>query len=92
MFFLYDMLVRHLTARHEMTTDQLINDYLGSLSTYRWHAQRGERGYDVIFVDELHLFNEQERMVFPHLTRDPDAYPVVFMALDPRQSPRRVVR
>ena len=86
-FHIYDRLVRQLSERREMTTDQLINDYLASLSTYRWHAQRLERGYDMVFVDELHLFNEQERMVFPQLTRDPDAYPVVLMALDPRQSP-----
>jgi hypothetical protein len=47
--------------------------------------QCGERR--VWFVDELHLFNEQERLVFHQLTRDPDALPILFMALDPRQSP-----
>jgi hypothetical protein len=38
-------------------------------------------------VDELHLFNEQERQTLGYLSRDPDAYPLMFMALDPRQSP-----
>ena len=86
-FLIYSRMVQGLLEREEMTTDQVINDYLNLLSTYRWHSDRRKRGYDLVFVDEFHLFNEQERMVFHHLTRDPDAYPIIFMAMDPRQSP-----
>lgn len=70
-----------------MTTDQVINDYLNYLSTYTWHSKRRGDGWDFIFVDELHLFDQQERMVFHRLTRNPDAFPILFMALDPRQAP-----
>jgi hypothetical protein len=86
-FLLYSRMIGELLSREEMTTDQVISDYLNLLSTFRWHAERRRRGYDFIFVDEFHLFNEQERMVFHHLTRDPNAQPVIFMAMDPRQSP-----
>jgi hypothetical protein len=41
----------------------------------------------LICIDELHLFNSQERMVVSYLTREPDGYPKVLMAMDPRQSP-----
>jgi len=84
---IYSRMVGDLLGKDEMTTDQVINDYLNLLSTYRWHSERRRRGYDLIFVDEFHLFNEQERMVFHHLSRDPENNPVLFMAMDPRQSP-----
>jgi hypothetical protein len=86
-FLIYSRLVTELVGRDEMTTDQAISDYLNMLSTFRWHAERRRHGYDMIFVDEFHLFNEQERMVFHHLTKDPDKPPLIFMAMDPRQSP-----
>jgi hypothetical protein len=34
----------------------------------------------------MQLFNEQERMIFHYLTKSPDVYPMIFMALDPRQT------
>lgn len=52
--------------------------------------KRDKEGYDLIFVDELHLFNEQERLVLNYLTRSADVYPQLFMALDPRQSPSEI--
>ena len=89
-FLLYTRFVKSLRAQQQMSSDQVIADYLNHLSTFRWYSDRPSKGYDYILVDEYHLFNEQERMVFHHLTRDPDSYPVVFMALDPRQSPTEV--
>lgn len=86
-FEIYERFVQDLLDEGRITTDQVINDYLNLLSTYRWHSRRRSVGYDMIFVDELHLFNEQERMVFHLLTRDPDDAPRLFMALDPKQSP-----
>ncbi|HZW12204.1 MAG TPA: UvrD-helicase domain-containing protein [Noviherbaspirillum sp.] len=68
--------------------DQMIADYLNWLDSNRWEALRESTGYDVIFVDELHLFNRQERMVFRHLMKDLNSMPVVVMAYDTKQSPR----
>src|SRR5574341_251888 len=84
---LYAVYVRRLAAERHFTTDQVIGDYLNFLATFHWRAMRRVEGYDFVFVDELHLFNEQERLVFHHLTRDPDAFPIIFMAVDPKQSP-----
>lgn len=67
--------------------DHLVNDYLNTLTTHRWDYARHDEGYDYVFVDEFHLFNEQERYVFHYLTRQPDKLPVLFLALDPKQSP-----
>lgn len=86
-FLLYTRFIAKLQSNHLMTSDQVVSDYLNFLSTYRWHSERATKGYDILFVDEFHLFNEQERMVFHWLTRNPEEFPVVYMALDPRQSP-----
>ena len=83
----YATFVKGLTDDGSLTSDQLINDYLNSLETFAWNIRRRQEGYDLIFVDELHLFGEQERLVLNYLTRSPEQYPCMFMALDPRQSP-----
>ena len=86
----YGSLVAELRGRGLLTSDQLINDFLNYLETFAWNLRRAEAGFDLIYVDELHLFNEQERQTLNFLSRDPDVYPVMFMALDPRQSPAEV--
>lgn len=48
---------------------------------------RSKKGFDIVFVDELHLFNRQERHVLRFLTRDVNVRRVA-VAYDPRQSPR----
>jgi hypothetical protein len=86
-----DLYGRFRTSLKEMRTlgvDQMIADYLNWLDSNRWEALRETHGYDAIFVDELHLFNRQERMVFRHLIRDLNSMPVVIMAYDAKQSPR----
>lgn len=73
-----------------LTADQLINDFLNYLETFTWNMRREKQGYDLIFVDELHLFSEQERLVLHYLTRSASEYPKISMALDPRQAPSEV--
>lgn len=82
---------RFRTELKEMKTlgvDQMIADYLNWLDSNRWEALREKIGYDIVFVDELHLFNRLERTVFRHLMRDINSMPVVVMAYDAKQSPR----
>ena len=86
-FEIYASFINELISHEEMTTDQVISDFLNHLATFRWYSERIKAGYDIIFVDEFHLFNEQERMVFHNLTKNPNKAPVIFMAMDPRQSP-----
>ncbi|BAK36320.1 hypothetical protein MLP_33060 [Microlunatus phosphovorus NM-1] len=83
----YTRLVATLRSQGKLTSDQVITDLLNYLETFAWNIRRRDEGYDQVFVDELHLFTEQERLALQYLTRDPDAYPTLFMALDPRQSP-----
>ncbi len=85
---LYDGFRKWLQDDRAIGNDQMVADFLNYLDSYRWEATRKKEGFDVVFVDELHLFNRPERMLFRHLFRDPDRPPTVFMAYDAKQSPR----
>lgn len=89
-FALYSMFWRALQERRLITPDQLLNDLLNYLETFAWNHRRTTEGYDLIFVDEFHLFNTQEREVVRYLTKDVVEYPKILMASDPRQSPWEV--
>jgi hypothetical protein len=86
----YSEYIESLKNNALLTSDQLINDYLNYLATFTWNLKRESDGYDLILIDELHLFSEQERLVFQFLSRSPKKYPRVVMALDPRQAPWEV--
>lgn len=85
---LYDLFRAKLRKDRIIGTDQMVSDYLRHLDSFRWEALQFEEGYDAVFVDELHLFNRQERMVFRHMLRDAEGTPRVYMAYDAKQSPR----
>src|SRR5882757_9661860 len=51
-----------------------------------WNRQRKTAGYDFVFVDETHLFNENERRVLPLLTRESGGLVPIIMAFDEAQS------
>lgn len=85
---LYTEFRKQLREMKTVGVDQMISDYLGYLDSFRWDAVRRNEGFDAVFVDELHLFNRQERLAFHSLMRDTTAQPVVLMAYDAKQSPR----
>lgn len=84
---LYHIYYRRMLDAGRLTSDQLVNDFLNFLETHTWNTRRSKLGYDLIFVDEFHLFSVQERQLLRYLSRSTDEYPKLFMALDPRQSP-----
>ena len=84
---LYEQYMTSLDERSLITSDQVLADFLNHLETHAWNRARRISGYDLIFVDEFHLFSPLERQVLHYLARDVGSYPRVFMALDPRQSP-----
>ncbi|MEU4873424.1 UvrD-helicase domain-containing protein [Streptomyces sp. NPDC021608] len=86
-FEVYTRYWASLDERSLTTSDQVLADFLIHLSTNTWNRARRIQGYDLVFVDEFHLFSPLERQVLHYLTRDTSIYPRVFMAVDPRQSP-----
>lgn len=90
LLYLYNKYISTLISDGQLTSDQLVNDFLNYLETYAWNIRRAAYGYDQIYVDEFHLFNAQERQLLRYMTRSGSEYPRIFMALDPRQSPWEV--
>jgi hypothetical protein len=64
----------------------MLQDFLRYLQSYEWNIRRTERGYDLILVDEYHLFSSTERQIIDLLTRNPDSFPSIVVAIDARQS------
>lgn len=85
---LYKDFGKSLRGYGVISVDQMVSDYLSFLESFRWDAIRNREGFDFVFVDELHLFNRQERLSFHLLMNNPHIQPVVLMAYDPKQSPR----
>ncbi|WP_157719953.1 UvrD-helicase domain-containing protein [Microlunatus sagamiharensis] len=86
-YAIYSRYVESLDRRALLTSDQVLVDLLSHLETHSWNRSRRSQGYDLLFVDEFHLFSPLERQVLHYLSRDTSIYPRVFMAVDPRQSP-----
>lgn len=68
-----------------LDSDDLAISYLGSLKTPLWQMKRKKVGYDFVFVDETQLFNENERRIFPLLSKGDKSYVPVALSLDESQ-------
>lgn len=89
-FDIYCNLMNYLDSIGKITTDQIINDYINFLTTFTWLRLRKNEGYDFIFIDEMQLFNAQEKLALSYLTKNPEKYPVLIMAMDPKQSVEQI--
>ncbi|WP_045559000.1 UvrD-helicase domain-containing protein [Streptomyces sp. FxanaA7] len=85
-FRVYKYYVRQLVEEGLVTTDQVVDDLRRDLEKYEWNAVRAGRGYDIVFVDEFHLFSDPERYLLHLLTREAEKPPRLVMAMDPSQS------
>lgn len=70
-----------------LDTDDISISLLGRLRTPIWKLKRKEIGFDFVFVDEAQLFNENERKIFPLLTRGLSDHVPVALAMDLAQEP-----
>jgi len=86
-FGIYSSYVEYLVTKQQLTIDQAVSDFRGFLESYVWNLRRRDRGYDLIFVDEFHLFNDTERLIIHLLTSESEEYPKIILAMDPYQSP-----
>ncbi len=89
--FLYRKMLSEMKA---LSIDEMIADLNLFLDSNSWDRERDVKGFDAIFVDELHLFTSLEKQILQKLTRrtaDDDnrrIRPNIFMAYDLKQSPR----
>lgn len=85
-YAVYRRYVKGLAEEGSLTTDQALDDFRRYLESYSWNIRRVTDGYDLVLVDEFHLFNDTERYLIHLLTRDAEAPPRLILALDPQQS------
>jgi len=70
-----------------LDSDDIAISLAGRLQTPIWQLKRKTEAFDFVFVDEAQLFNENERRVFPYLTKGERAYVPIVLALDQAQEP-----
>jgi hypothetical protein len=68
-----------------LDADDIALSLLGKMRTPIWELKRRTLGYDFVFVDETQLFNENERRIFPLLTKGSTSYVPIVLALDEAQ-------
>lgn len=86
-FEVYSRYMSALERRGVLTSDQLLADFVSYLESHAWNRRRKTEGYDLVFVDEFHLFSPLERQALHYLNKDVLTYPKLFMAADPSQAP-----
>lgn len=59
-----------LESQSVYDTDDIILEALARFNAPLWRRERSRNGIDYLFVDEMHLFNLNERQVFHYLTKD----------------------
>lgn len=80
----YKSFMQNLIDRASITTDQFILDSIRVLETFTWRMRKETEGYDYIFIDELQLFDPQERTALELLGRSRRGVPFI-TAEDPAQ-------
>lgn len=80
----YRSFMQDLIDRSAITTDQFILDSIRVLETFSWRMRKETEGYDYILVDELQVFDPQERTALQLLGRSRRGVPFI-TAEDPAQ-------
>ncbi len=80
----YRSFMQELIDRSAITTDQFILDSIRVLETFTWRMRKETEGYDYILVDELQVFDPQERTALQLLGRSRRGVPFI-TAEDPAQ-------
>lgn len=81
---IYKDFLTRLREREFITTDQLVSDATRVLETFAWGVKRESEGFDLILIDELQLFDAQERFALALLASSFDTTAFV-TAEDPSQ-------
>jgi superfamily I DNA/RNA helicase len=66
--------------------DDIAISLAARLRTPVWQLRRPRQGFDYVFVDEAQLFNENERRIFPLLTKSEIPHVPIALALDQAQA------
>jgi hypothetical protein len=85
-FSIYNEYQRRLTSIGQFDTDDITLTTLAQLDTPIWRRRRSIEGYDIIFMDETHLFNINELSIAHFLTKNPSLPPAIAYSIDKAQA------
>lgn len=77
LFYIFNGYQRKLTELNLFDSDDITISALQETSTPIWRRRRIKDGFDVLYIDETHLFNENELSLFHNLLKQ-DATNIVF--------------
>ncbi|AKO96849.1 Superfamily I DNA and RNA helicase [Marinovum algicola DG 898] len=77
-FAIFERYQDQLADNSQFDTDDVVISAVGQLDTPIWRRRRTREGFDLIAIDETHLFNINELHVFHHFTRANDQLPISF--------------
>lgn len=84
-FLIYEKYQEMLSQLGYFDNDDISLSSHAQLETPIWRRRRAERGYDVVFIDELHLFSYNELSIFHLLARDEKSMHIIY-AVDKTQA------
>ncbi len=84
-FLVYERYQSMLSELGYFDNDDISLSSHAQLETPIWRRRRAELGYDVVFVDELHLFSYNELSIFHLLTKDEKSMHIIY-AVDKTQA------
>ncbi|MDN0032242.1 UvrD-helicase domain-containing protein [Oscillibacter valericigenes] len=69
-FKVFQAYQERLEARDKYDPDDVVIEAIQRLNAPRWRRDRATKGFDYILVDEMHLFNANEKYAFEYLTKE----------------------
>lgn len=84
-YLIYEKYQNQLSELGYFDNDDISLSSHAQLETPIWRRRRLEMGYDVVFVDELHLFSYNELSIFHLLTKDEKKMHIIY-AVDKTQA------
>ena len=84
LFLIYDKYQEKLTTYGAFDSDDVVLSAYSQLNTPLWRRRRKDEGYDIVYIDETHLFNNNELSIFHSLCKE-DSRNLIF-AIDKTQA------
>jgi superfamily I DNA/RNA helicase len=84
-FGLYTDYQKKLVSAGYFDSDDVVLSALGQLDSPIWRRRKNTEGFDILFIDETHLFNLNELSIIHHLLKDEHISNIIY-SVDRSQS------